>query len=83
MMNCFIYFLDLWWKGERFKIFYNGDYVIGYNEIDFFDYGNYDYINLIIFLFIENWYIKEIIVKIFELNELDIKIVEEYYVLLF
>lgn len=81
-MNCLTYLLDLWRKGERFKILYNGDHLIGYNETDFFDYGNHDYRDSTPFSPIKNWHTKETIVKIFELTELDEKTLEEYYALL-
>lgn len=78
-MNCLTYLLDLWRKGERFQILYNSDHVIGYNETDFYDYGNYDYKNAPIFEPIEICHTNKTIEIIFKLNELDSKTLEEYY----
>lgn len=82
-MNCLTYLLDLWRKGERFKILYNGDHAIGYNETDFFDYGNHSYENSTTFSPIEKWHNDETLVKIFKLDKVNQKTIEEYYASLF
>lgn len=78
-MNCLTYLLDLWRKGEKFKILYNGDHAIGYNAVDFFDYGNHDYSDSTTFSPLEIWHDKETTVKIFKLDKLNKKSLEEYY----
>ena len=39
-MNCLEYLLDLWNRGHRFTILYNGDHCIGVNEKKIFELGD-------------------------------------------
>lgn len=78
-MNCLTYLLDLWRKGERFEIRYSGDHCLGVNEYMIYDLGNCEYESSSPFLPLEKCHTKEIISKIFELNELNAKTLEEYY----
>jgi len=78
-MNCLTYLLDLWRKGERFKILYSGDHCIGYNSEDYFDFGNYTYKKSETFISLEKCHSKETVIKIFDLLQKDIETINEYY----
>jgi hypothetical protein len=39
-MNCLEYLLDLWNRGHRFVILYNGNHCIGVNEKKIFELGD-------------------------------------------
>ena len=83
-MSCLTYLLDLWRRGHRFKIYYDGHHCIGVNETKLFDFGNFlkqDFLNenKINFIPIEKCHTKEIIIKIFELNETDTNTLYEYF----
>lgn len=83
-MNCLTYLLLLWEQNHRFKIFYNGDHCYGVNEKKLFDLdGGFkkDMLNGYADMYseIKNWHSKEVIKKIFNLNERFSKIIDEYY----
>ena len=39
-MNCLEYLLDLWYRGHRFTILYNGNHCIGVNDKKIFELGD-------------------------------------------
>lgn len=78
-MNCLTYLLDLWRQGQRFKIVYNGQHVIGINEYIIYDLENSFIENNSPYLPLEKCHSKETIIKIFDLVEKDIKTLKQYY----
>ena len=83
-MNCLTYLLDLWSQGHKFTIFYNGNHCCGVNEKKLFDLdGGFkkDMLNgyADMYLPLENCHSKEVVKKIFNLDERYSKIIDEYY----
>lgn len=78
-INCLTYLLNIWQKGQRFIILYNGDHTIGDDKglIFDFDYKQRGDINKYIPL--EKCHEKETIKKIFNLDENYSKIIDEYF----
>ena len=71
--TCLTYLLNLWWEGNRFTIFYDGNHCWSED----FDLGNCERSNN--FDAIENYHDKKTIIKIFNLNETDQKTLTEYF----
>jgi hypothetical protein len=80
-MDCLRYLLDLIDDGKNLELFYNGDHVYGVNEdsliYDYnFDLRGYEYN----YLPIEKCHTKEVLKRIFNLDEYYSKILDNYYV---
>ena len=83
-MNCLTYLLDLWNRGHRFKILYNGDHCIGVSSKKIFDFGNFFKEDLLnnkqgAYTPIETWHTSETIFKIFSLTNKEDEIIKDYY----
>lgn len=87
-MNCLEYLLDLWERGHRFKILYNGDHCIGVNDRKIFELGSSFKRDLIAgfslsgsdnFTHIENCHCLENLTQSFSLSEHYQKLAKEYY----
>lgn len=83
-MNCLTYLLDLWRRGHKFQILYDSNHCVGVNKKKIFDFGDFlkkDFLSgeKINYQRLEHSHSKETVVKIFKLNELDAKTLEEYY----
>jgi hypothetical protein len=83
-MNCLTHLLDLWEKGNRFKIYYDGNHYCGVNEEELFDL-NGTFKKCILsgnagrYLPIEHYHNAEVTKHIFGLNKRYSKVLEEYY----
>lgn len=84
-MNCLKYLIDKIYDGNQMTILYNGDHVIGIGESDIFDYkGQFKQELLteksnLIYYSIEKTHDVRIIIRIFDLNERQAKILTDYY----
>jgi len=84
-MNCLQYLIDKIYDGNQMCILYNGDHVIGIGESDIFDYkGQFKQELLteksyLTYYSIEKTHDVRIIIRIFDLNERQAKILTDYY----
>jgi len=83
-MNCLQYLIDKMYDGNQMRILYNGDHVIGIGESDIFDYkGQFKQELLtephLTYYSIEKNHNVRIIIRIFDLNERQAKILTDYY----
>lgn len=76
MLNCLTYLLNLWARGERFKILYNSDHCISDKGHDF---KNTEVGDLSRYIPLEKTHNLETVIKIFELDERFSNLLEEYY----
>lgn len=82
--NCLTYLLDLWQRGHRFKIFYDGCHAMSMNEKKVFDLNNTFKKDFLSgkgnrYILLEKSHNKETVRKIFNLTEEQYKILEDYY----
>lgn len=82
--NCLLFLLDLWQRGHKFKIFYDGCHCFALNEKKVFDLNNTFKKDFLAgkgnrYILLENSHDKETVKKIFNLTEEQYKILEEYY----
>jgi hypothetical protein len=84
-MNCLQYLIDKIYDGNQMRILYNGDHVIGIGENEVFDYkGQFKQELLtekhhLTYYSIEKTHDVRIIIRIFDLNERQAKILTDYY----
>ena len=84
-MNCLQYLIDKIYDGNQMTIMYNGDHVIGIGESEIFDYNGQFKQELLIeksnltYYSIEKTHDVRIIIRIFDLNERQAKILTDYY----
>lgn len=72
-VNCLTYLLDLWRKGNRFTIFYDGNHCWS----ESFDLGNCKKKD--VYYTLEHFHSKDVVINSFELNLEDSKTLNEYY----
>jgi len=83
--NCLKYLIDKIYDGNKMTILYNGDHVIGIGESEIFDYkGQFKQELLteksnLTYYSIEKCHDVRIIIRIFDLNERQAKILTDYY----
>ena len=84
-MNCLQYLIDKIYDGNQMTIMYNGDHVIGIGESEIFDYNGQFKQELLIeksnltYYSIEKTHDVRIIIRIFDLNDRQAKILTDYY----
>ena len=84
-MNCLKYLIDKIYDGNQMTILYNGDHVIGIGESEIFDYNGQFKQELLIeksnltYYSIEKTHDVRIIIRIFDLNDRQAKILTDYY----
>lgn len=84
-MNCLKYLIDKIYDGNQMTIMYNGDHVIGIGESEIFDYNGQFKQELLIeksnltYYSIEKTHDVRIIIRIFDLNDRQAKILTDYY----
>ena len=84
-MNCLQYLIDKIYDGNQMTIMYNGDHVIGIGESEIFDYNGQFKQELLIeksnltYYSIEKTHDVRIIIRIFDLNDRQSKILTDYY----
>jgi len=78
-MNCLTYLLNLWSRGERFNIFYNGNHVYALQNGLIFDFDYRQRGDESRYLPLEESHNLETVIKIFELDERFSNLLEEYY----
>ena len=84
-MNCLQYLIDKIYDGNQMRILYNGDHVIGIGENDIFDYNGQFKQELLTeksnltYYSIEKTHDVRIIIRIFDLNDRQAKILTDYY----
>ena len=85
-MNCLQYLIDKIYDGNQMTILYNGDHVIGVNQEEIFDYKGIfkneilsSYPNQLTYYSIEKTHDVRIIIRIFDLNDRQAKILTDYY----
>jgi hypothetical protein len=82
MTNCLTYLLDLIDDGEELELFYNGNHCIGIDKDNLiWDFNFSMRGDESKYLPIEKCHTKEMIKKIFNLNEQNSKTLDEYYLL--
>lgn len=87
-MNCLEFLLDLWHRGHRFKILYNGNHCIGVSEKKIFELGSsfkkdlmagYSISGGDCYLPIENSYDIEALQRSFRMNDFYLEVARDYY----
>ena len=85
-MNCLQYLIDKIYDGNQMRILYNGDHVIGVNQEEIFDYKGIFKNEILsndskplVYYSIEKCHDVRIIIRIFDLNDRQAKILTDYY----
>lgn len=78
-MDCLRYLLQLWERGERFKIFYDANHTYGLQNGLIFDFDFRQRGDESKYLLLEKSHNLETVIKIFELDERFSNLLEEYY----
>lgn len=85
-MNCLKYLIDKIYDGNEMTLMYNSDHVIGIGEDEIFDYKGIFKSEILsgdpkplVYYSIEKTHDVRIIIRIFDLNERQAKILTDYY----
>ncbi len=77
--NCLTYALNLWSKNNKLEILYDGNHVIAVEDGLIFDYDFRQRGDESRYLPLQKCHEKETIKRIFNLNEKNCKIIDEYF----